>query len=414
MKNKLLFVGIFIILIFPLFVSADDYEVQTLIPINTHATVRTDKFIYNDFYYTYFADGQDGVISFSSITNNTVSKTAVSINILLFNEEQKNIGFVTYCSDKDYSSNNSGFKLYGKQSEPFSINVVNKYFVDGFQASDVRYISVYDENKYCHIGGYDNYKGLTIDQIINGTVSKKDKINFSLFELFSSFKNFALFSLIIKIIAVVFFLYILGNLLNKLHERMYVKKTILAYVPIINLFISMKMAFGKIVSTIYFILCILACILFYFKFTFLLYTVIILFIISAIVNLFKFYSKKYDLFIIEPSIKTVGLESNTAFYNSNSDKKEKKSFFKKKKKNNDDLLSNHYINNDSSSLDGQNTILDLSYDDKNVDSSLQDTENSNDMFNVSAGEISDINSISSLDNSSNNNDSDSDLSKFFH
>ena len=95
MKNKLLFVGIFIILIFPLFVSADDYEVQTLIPINTHATVRTDKFIYNDFYYTYFADGQDGVISFSSITNNTVSKTAVSINILLFNEEQKNIGFVT-------------------------------------------------------------------------------------------------------------------------------------------------------------------------------------------------------------------------------------------------------------------------------------------------------------------------------
>ena len=52
---------------------------------------------------------------------------------------KKNIGFVTYCSDKDYSSNYSGFKLgSGKSNAPFSISVVSKYFVDGYYPGDVR------------------------------------------------------------------------------------------------------------------------------------------------------------------------------------------------------------------------------------------------------------------------------------
>lgn len=427
MNKKLFFIILLCLFVFPFFVYAEDYEIQTLIPINTHATVKTDKFLYGDFYYTYVDGSKEGLISFSSITNNTVSKTAVSINILLFNEEQKNIGFVTYCSDKDYSSNYSGFKLSGNQSAPFSISVVSKYFVDGYYPSDVRYISVYDENKYCHIGGYDNYKDLTIDQIVNGAISKKDTFHFSLFEFFSGLGDFGLFPVIVKIIGVLFFLYIIGIALNMLHERMYVKRTVLAFIPLIDFFVSMKMAFGKIVSTIYLILSIIACILYYFNIPILLYVIVGLFIISLLINLFKFFSKKYDLFIIEPSIKAVGLESNNAFTAEVPKEKKNFSFFKKKKKNND---TNHFINSNSSTnfdqpyLDSQNDILDLSYDDKNitVSTSLQSNENNNDLFNVSVGEIANTgnNTDSSLDSnnmsneSTNNENGDSDLYKFFH
>lgn len=427
MNKKLFFIILLCLFVFPFFVYAEDYEIQTLIPINTHATVKTDKFLYGDFYYTYVDGSKAGLISFSSITNNTVSKTAVSINVLLFNEEQKNIGFVTYCSDKDYSSNYSGFKLSGNQSAPFSISVVSKYLVDGYYPSDVRYISVYDENKYCHIGGYDNYKNLTIDQIVNGAISKKDIFHFSLFEFFSGLGDFGLFPVIVKIIGVLFFLYIIGISLNMLHERMHGKRTILAFIPLIDFFISMKMAFGKIVSTTYLILSVIACVLYYFGIPILLYVIVVLFIISVFINLFKFFSKKYDLFIIEPSIKTVGLESNNAFTAEVPKEKKNFSFFKKKKKNND---TNHFINSNSSTnfdqpyLDSQNDILDLSYDDKNItaSTSLQSNENNNDLFNVSVGEIANTgnNTDSSLDSnnmsneSTNNENGDSDLYKFFH
>ena len=208
---------------------------------------------------------------------------------------------------------------------------------------------------------------------------------------------------------------------------MHGKRTILAFIPLIDFFISMKMAFGKIVSTTYLILSIIACVLYYFGIPILLYVIVVLFIISVFINVFKFFSKKYDLFIIEPSIKTDGLESNNAFTAEVPKEKKNFSFFKKKKKNND---TNHFINSNSSTnfdqpyLDSQNDILDLSYDDKNitVSTSLQSNENNNDLFNVSVGEIANTgnNTDSSLDSnnmsneSTNNENGDSDLYKFFH
>ena len=75
-------------------------------------------------------------------------------------------------------------------------------------------------------------------------------------------------------------------------------------------------------------------------------------------------------------------------------------------------------------LDSQNDILDFSYDDKNItaSTSLQSNENNNDLFNVSVGEIANTgnNTDSSLDSnnmsneSTNNENGDSDLYKFFH
>lgn len=166
-------VFLLVLLLLPIMVYAED--VQTLIPVGTKASVETEKFDYNNFIYNTNVDEKgNGLITFESIKNNMVTKQHVSINILLFDENQKNIGYLTYCSVRDYDSNNPKDDIAGNSSEPFSIKVVSKYFVEGKKAKDVKYISVYDENKYCQIGGYDRYKDLTLDEIINGVNTKKD------------------------------------------------------------------------------------------------------------------------------------------------------------------------------------------------------------------------------------------------
>jgi len=172
MKKIILLLVLFLL---PIMVYAEDYNVKTLIPVDTKASVKTEKFNYNNFEFSSKVDNKgNSVISFGSINNNTVTKQAVSINILLFDGNKKNIGFLTYCSDKDLDSEYSGYKINGNTSAPFSINVVSKYFVTGRSSSDVKYIAILDENKYCQIGGYDKYNGLTLKQIVNGAADKNE------------------------------------------------------------------------------------------------------------------------------------------------------------------------------------------------------------------------------------------------
>lgn len=165
------FIFLVILLLVPIMVYAEDYDVKTLIPVDTKASVKTEKFDYNNFVYN---SNGNGLITFEGIKNNYVTKSFVSINILLFGEDQKNIGFLTYCSDKDLDSNYADYELKGNSTAPFSIKVVSKYFVDGKGVKDVKYISVLDDNKYCQIGGYDKYKGLTLDEIVNGVNNNKN------------------------------------------------------------------------------------------------------------------------------------------------------------------------------------------------------------------------------------------------
>lgn len=171
-----------VLLLLPVMVYAEDYEVKTLIPVDTKASIKTEKFDYNNFVYNSSIDEKgNSLITFESIKNNKVIKSFVSINILLFDNNQKNIGYVTYCSDKDLDSKYADFEIPGKGSVPFSINVVSKYFVEGKSTSDVKYISVLDDNKYCQIGGYDKYKGLTLDEIVNGVGNNKEESGISRF-----------------------------------------------------------------------------------------------------------------------------------------------------------------------------------------------------------------------------------------
>lgn len=171
--KKIIF--LLVLVLMPIMVYAEDYDVKTLIPVNTKASVKTEKFDYNNFVYNNSVDSKgNSLITFESIKNNTVSKIPISINMLLFGEDQRNIGFVTYCTDKDLDSNYSGYKLSGNGISPFSINVVSKYFVKGKTTSDVKYIAILDDNKYCQVGGYDKYSDLTLDEIVNGAIDKKE------------------------------------------------------------------------------------------------------------------------------------------------------------------------------------------------------------------------------------------------
>lgn len=219
MKKKIyyLFFVVFLFVSIVRNVYADDYKVNTLIPVNTIASVETDKFDYKNFVYDPTVDAKgNATMKFEVIQNNTLSKTAISINVLLFDENKKNIGFLTYCTDKDVSSDNAGFKIRANQAVPFTITVTKRYFVEGNFPKDVRYIAVRDENRYCQIGGYDNFKGLTIEEIANGVETEPDSLSFP---DFSSYVNMTLIIVLFAIVAVIAMLYGAFKLFGKLKGK---------------------------------------------------------------------------------------------------------------------------------------------------------------------------------------------------
>lgn len=220
------FIFLLVLLLFPVMVYAED--VKTLIPVDTKVSVKTEKFEYNNFVYNSSIDENgNSLISFESIKNNTVSKVPISIDILLFDNNQKNIGLVAYCTDRDLDSNYSGYKLSGNSSSPFSINVVSKYFVDGRSTRDVKYIAVLDENKYCQIGGYDKYKGLTIDEIVNGVSNKKEETGIT--KLINDIKEKNLGPIIIIVLVgiavLVVIIMVISSVIKKIKNDKLTKKT---------------------------------------------------------------------------------------------------------------------------------------------------------------------------------------------
>jgi hypothetical protein len=389
MKKIIYFVIILIYVFSPIFVFADEYKTMQLIPVDTNATVSTEKFTYQDFSYRSSLDGNgNAIINFNSIANNTISKIPISINLLLFDQDQKNIGIVTYCTNKDYGNNYEGFKLDGNQAAPFSIKVVsNKYFIEGKGPGDVKYIAVMDDNKYCKVGGYSNYKGLTIDEISNG-VSTKEKGFLNLTQYIEDFKESGIIAIIIPIAIVLIIFIVYGMILNALNKAMYSKSTILAYIPIGNVFITFKLAFGKIVAFIGLGLYVFSGVFVLLGINIINYIVTFLDFIAFIVVLIKLITKKYDLFYLEPEIKVNTLEE--------------------KESNENSYLSDY----------SQKT-LDLSYENAD-DVSLGNINDAN-TFNISSGDSSSNESLeednteNSIDDddSNNNGDGGSDLTSFF-
>ena len=226
MKKILL---LLVLLLLPVVVYAEDYDVKTLIPVDTKVSVKTEKFDYNNLMYNSSIDEKgNSLITFESIKNNHVTKSFVSINVLLFGEDQRNIGFLTYCSDKDLDSNYADYELKGNSSAPFSIRVVSKYFIDGKSTKDVKYISILDDNKYCQIGGYDKYKGLTLDEIVNGATNKKSEN--SIDKLIIEIQEKGLMSIIVLvlvgIIVLVILIMIIGSVIKKAKYNRLTRKSV--------------------------------------------------------------------------------------------------------------------------------------------------------------------------------------------
>lgn len=283
-------------------VYAGDYSIKELIPVEDEANVFSKTFNYTGVKFEADSSGRaNGVLRFNSIVNNTSSKKTPSFNILLFDGTKKNIGFITYCGEKDYGSDNTMFYIPGKDAKPFSINVTSRYFggnekdYEGIvhEPGEILYYSFFSDNSYCQIGGYTKYIGLTLEEITGGEVNfdnedidKKLKLN----ELILYLPYF-----LIGLVALIGY----GLLLNSLYKRMHARTSVLSYIPMTNLYIAVKLAFGKKVAWIFYILCIISLIIVYntssMTFACCLAGLVIL---ATLIDIVKLVSGKYDLFVI--------------------------------------------------------------------------------------------------------------------
>lgn len=301
--NKII---MFLIVLCMLFVNVDvyagDFSIKELIPVTEEANVFSKTFNYTGVKFETSSDGKaNGVLRFNSILNNTTSKKSPSFNILLFDGSKKNIGYITYCGEKDYGSDNSMFYIPGKEAKPFSINVTSRYFGGNeknykgivHEPGEILYYSFYSDNSYCQIGGYTKYIGLTIEEIIGGEViydnediNNKLKLN----EMILYLPYF-----LIGLVALVGY----GLLLNSLYKRMHARTSILSYFPMTNLYIAVKLAFGKKVAWGFYILCLVSLFIAYssssMTFTYLLCGILG---VATLIDIIKLITGKYDMFVI--------------------------------------------------------------------------------------------------------------------
>lgn len=306
MKNINKIIVIFILVLSMMFISTDvyagDYSIKELIPIGDEANVFSKTFNYTGVKFETSSDGKvNGVLRFNSILNNTSSRKSPSFNILLFDGAKKNIGYITYCAEKDYGSDNSMFYIPGKEARPFSINVTARYFGGNeknykgivHEPGEILYYSFFSDNSYCQIGGYTKYIDLTIEEITGG------EVNFDNKEIDEKLKMNELILylpyLLIGLVALI------GNglLLNSLYKRMHARTSILSYIPMTNLYIAVKLAFGKKIAWGFYLLCILSLFIAYssssMTFT---YILIGLVGIATLIDIIKLITGKYDMFVL--------------------------------------------------------------------------------------------------------------------
>ena len=283
-------------------VFAAPHSVHELVPVGESATVDTDMFTYNEISFVPTVPGKDfGKINIASVLNKSGKLTPISIDILLFDSNRANIGFVAYCTEEDISGDYAQKKLGKGATSPLSFNVTSRYLIDEKTPKDVAYYAVLDDNPYCHVGGKNKYEGLTIEEIISGKITTKDEEGQSSttidFDTSSLFAGTALIALLIGGVFAIGLFVVQGLILNALHKRMYASTTALAYLPIACNYISMKLAFGEQVAKIYIIA-------YFVSFASILLgpLVIISYVlsfasfVSFVVVIVKLVTKKYDMF----------------------------------------------------------------------------------------------------------------------
>ena len=384
-------------------VDAKDYKVKELISVSDTATVKTDTFTYNNIKFVPLTeDAKYAKFNFESVVNNTDKSIPVSIDILLFDKEQKNIGFVTYCSKKDFSSDYANFELKGKATTSFSINIEKRYYVVVDEkkeiykeAKDISYYSILDENIYCHIGGYDKYKGLTLDEIDKGELAEKKTTPT---EEISILKDSIDFKGLLKYAIILIAVYgVTGIILNELDKRMNATSSPIAYLPIGNNYVSMKLAFGDLIAKIYVICLFISIVLYVLSIRFLLYVFGFASSVAFIIDIVKL--------IFEPVTHNyVGNNSNVESVPSND---------------NIEVLSEDQINSTGSDTNtassGENLFDSLSKENEPSAGSGNETIDLNYSAPAPEGTLpTNTTANTPIDENSNNNkDGESDLSNFF-
>ena len=386
MKNKIVFFLAVIVSFFTINVNAE--ELNTLYPVDSVISIQTKNFSYSEMKFNSGVRDRNGypVISFGSITNNSKSTKPIpiSIDILMFDSSQKNIGFITYCSEKDLDTDYSGAVIRQKESLPFNLSIVNKYFVKEKSYSDVAYFSVLDDNEYCKVGAYDKYEGLTYEEIKNGITktekSPADNINDLIFSLGAGVGFIGVFIFILLFIYIIY-----GVILNALYKRMYAEKTVLAYLPFTNVYITIKLAFGSMIAKIYMILYFLSFGLVFLHLEILTAILSLVSGVAFILVIIKLITGKYDLLYFEPSVNNTNNNVGSNKYNN---------------------YSNNVNNNVSTDYtpDTSNSVLDLSYSNNTTNSSGNISSNITIGSSNSIG-IGDINGNIDANNNYNQNNS---------
>ena len=353
----------------------------------------------------------------STVKNNKKKNSSICIEVLLFDENKNNIGVFNYNSAKDYETQFADYKIPSGGTVTFNHKIIDKYLANKEKNTldDIAYFSIINENEYCKIGGYDNYYKKSYDSIVSdiGVVHSGTKFDIIVSKINRYIPIDGLnvgvgIGAVIVIVALIIFLAIwiaFGAFLNKLHNAMYGKTTPLAYVPIANSYLCVKMAFGKIIALSYLGVSLLAGLLTFLGLGFLVTITSLAEIAAFILDIIKLATGKYDLAYLD-HIKTNVVDN----YNTNDN-------------NNQSFMNNNMSTdvNNNQAFNNQNQPNEYGYSQEDkVKESLMgvstdkalDEDNSNNNFedkmNVNLG------SSNTNNEQNNNNDSgESDLSKFF-
>jgi len=390
-----------------------------LVPVSSSLTPQQGAI--NTFeHYTYdvnqiYRQGED-LYFYSNVKNNTEKPRAICVEALLFDKDEKNIGVFNYSSLKDYETQFASKKLNSGEIVSFNYKIINKYLADSEKTtlSDVASYAIISDNEYCKIGGYDKYEGKTFNEIVGdiGTVKSGTKFDALISQInkYVPIDGLNVGLGVGVIVAIVVFIIVIaiwiayGSFLNKLHNAMYNKTTALAYVPIANSYLTVKMAFGKIVGLSYLGVSLLGGLLTLVGFGFIVAIANLALIVAFVLDIVKLVTGKYDLCYLDNANNNVIVNN----YNQN---------------NNVNNNINNNFNNTVSEFDNQNNQIDRNQtneygysQDNNVKESLlgvstdkaldEDNTNNNDNVNIGGNNTN--------NNQNNNDDSEqSDLSRFF-
>ncbi len=395
----------------------DDVNTNTLYPVNSSFNVETEYFNYDNVIYNSLLDNNGkATLTMGNVYNATKKKVPVSISVGLFDSEKKNMGVVNYCSTKDLESDYAFKQLTTGENTTFAIKVSqDDYISSGRELANVAYVAVFSDNKYCKVGGKDNYVGLTIEEIVDGQVSTKVEKLFSL-DFLKNFKipslSQANIALMITILVILLIYIIQAKILNALNKRMFNKTSAMAYIPIANMYLAVKLAFGPNISKIYLIIYLISIVLV----TFVpIIPTIVSFVggVAFIIVIIKLITKKYDLlyfenFNLKKNNKTVdekinnNLNVNNNIYDINKESHNNDLFSSDDDKNTEVLDDNSGSDNSNSSDLLSALGVDLNQTTNN------DNNNENDsFFNVSAGNTKNDN------NDKENENNGSDLTDLF-